>query len=108
MIARDVKSKATMRINGEYVAEIPPHRFTRTRTGKEILWLPGETLPRYAKHMRDTVKMDVAVGDVAYYEYRTDGYGKRNRGRKYYKWWIGEGHDELDLSTMTMGVKCNA
>lgn len=104
VISRDVKAKATMKVSGEYVAEIPPHRFTETRGHRQALWLPGETLPRYARHMCETLRMDVIIGNQAYYSFNPTGKTRRQAGRQKYKWWIGTGHDELDMAAITMEI----
>jgi hypothetical protein len=101
-IARELGRKATMRVNGSYVTDSPPIRLVRApRSGKWVCWMPGETLPRCAKSYRERLNIDVAVGDVAYYSATRQG---RSNGRKRYTWWIGPGHDELDLTQITMEV----
>ena|SRR5271155_4949089 len=97
-IQRDLKSKATMKIGDEWVTEFPPMRMAETLTGRPVCWVPNEVLPRFAKKLRDEMRMDVAVGNVAYYPYLSDA--RRQPGRHKYDWPI----NELNLSTMTMEV----
>jgi hypothetical protein len=108
VIARDVARKATMRVSGVYVTDPPPVRLVRAqRADRWVCWLPGEVLPRCAKAFRDRLGLDVAVGDVAYYEIARRG---RSRGRARFEWWYGPGHDALVVSEITMEVSwvtCN-
>jgi len=96
-IVRDLASKATMRIHGEWVTEFPPMRMAESLTGNPVCWVPSEVLPRFAKHLRDSMRMDVAVGDVAYYRFGGKG---RDKGRAKYEW----SYSDFDLSMMTMEV----
>lgn len=99
-IVRDLKRKATMRIGDDWVIEIPPMRKAESLSGHSVCWVPGEVLPRFAKYLRDSMQMDIAVGDVAYYRFGGKG---RDKGRKKYRWWLS-GHEEMDLSQMEMSI----
>jgi hypothetical protein len=99
---RDLVNKATMKIGNEYVADVVPERYVRTLAGKLICLVPGETLPRYAKRLRDSMQIDVAVGDQAYYAYDESGRAGRQRGRKYLAWWYSDTHAPLDFTQITM------
>jgi hypothetical protein len=100
---RALKSNAAMKIGDEFSENLPPQREASTRTGRRVLWLPVEALPRYAKMLRDRERCDVAVGDVAYYAWSDNsGYLKKGRGRKRFRWSISD----LVLEDMTMEVTC--
>jgi hypothetical protein len=105
---REHVGSATMLIAGEYSSEIPPQQIIKAKrkdSDKKIVWLPGETLPRYARRVCADMRIDVACGDVRYYRWSA-GYGaKADRPLAYLRWWVGPSADDLDLSMITMEVR---
>jgi hypothetical protein len=107
-VRRELISAATMRFGDEYSDAIPPWKIVDTKrcdSNSKILWLPGETLPRYAKQMCTEYRIDVACGNVRYYRYcKGRGVGT-DTPRQYLEWWVGVGRDPLDMSQILVEVK---
>lgn len=105
---REYVSSVTMLFSGEYSTEIPPQKIIEVKrrdSHKKIVWLPGETLPRYARQVCADMRMDVACGDVRYYRWSA-GYGaKSDKPRAYLHWNIGPSADDLVLADITMEVR---
>jgi hypothetical protein len=113
---RDYVNQATMRIDGEYSSEIPPQRIIVVKyrdSEKKVVWLPGETLPRYARRVCADMRIDVACGDVRYYRWSVNYGPKADRPKSFLRgtplvflqWNVGPSAEGLDLATITMEVR---
>lgn len=99
---QDAFKRGTLRYNDEIpVLAMIPMRVTHNRNQKGILWLPTEATATYAKQVARNSAWDVALSDIAFYHG-----GRRDQGRKPYRWSLLEDSARGILNQITMEVTC--